>query len=64
MEQLIFTVKSLDENKYYQHDIGIQDFAFDLVKSDENKLYVMQLKGVYLTKKIAFKNGLNPKNEG
>jgi alpha-L-fucosidase len=32
-------------------DKGIQDFAFDVVKSDENKLYVMQLKGVYLTKK-------------
>jgi hypothetical protein len=30
---------------------GIQDFAFDVIKSDVNKRYVMQLKGVYLTKK-------------
>jgi alpha-L-fucosidase len=32
-------------------DAGSQDFAFDLNQSDVNKLYVMQLRGVYLTRK-------------
>lgn len=30
---------------------GVQDFAFDVVESEINKLYVMQLKGGYLSKK-------------
>ena len=58
-KQLSFTTKDTGGYDHYKKasigtvklEKGKQDFALDVVKSDVNKLYVMQLKGVYLTKK-------------